>query len=69
MNDLENELRDLQNDWTGQAKGQYEISKQRWDTAIYEMLTVLGQTSQPASPSPTPTTSPPTSAARSRSRY
>jgi WXG100 family type VII secretion target len=45
MNDLENELRNLQNDWTGQAKGQYEISKQRWNTAIYEMLTVLGQTS------------------------
>ena len=45
MNDLENELRNLQSDWTGQAKGQYEISKQRWNTAIYEMLTVLGQTS------------------------
>ena len=45
MNDLENELRPLQSDWTGQAKGQYEISKQRWNTAIYEMLTVLGQTS------------------------
>ena len=45
MNELENELRPLQSDWTGQAKGQYEISKQRWNTAIYEMLTVLGQTS------------------------
>ena len=45
MNALENELRPLQSDWTGQAKGQYEISKQRWNTAIYEMLTVLGQTS------------------------
>ena len=45
MNQLEDELRPLQSDWTGQAKGQYDISKQRWNTAIYEMLTVLGQTS------------------------
>jgi len=45
MNQLEDELRPLQSDWTGQAKGQYDVSKQRWNTAIYEMLTVLGQTS------------------------
>lgn len=45
MNQLEDELRPLQSDWTGQAKNQYAISKQRWNTAIYEMLTVLGQTS------------------------
>ena len=51
MNALETELRPLQSDWTGQAKGQYEISKQRWNTAIYEMLTVLGQTSTSVSQS------------------
>ena len=45
MNQLEDELRPLQSDWTGQAKDQYEISKQRWNTAIYEMLQLLGQTS------------------------
>ena len=45
MNQLEDELRPLQSDWNGQAKDQYAISKQRWNTAIYEMLTVLGQTS------------------------
>ena len=45
MNQLEDELRPLQSDWHGQAKDQYAISKQRWNTAIYEMLTVLGQTS------------------------
>ena len=45
MNQLEDELRPLQSDWTGRAKDQYAISKQRWNTAIYEMLTVLGQTS------------------------
>ena len=45
MNQLEDELASLQSDWTGQAKDQYAISKQRWNTAIYEMLTVLGQTS------------------------
>ena len=45
MNQLEDELRPLQSDWNGQAKDQYAISKQRWNTAIYEMLTLLGQTS------------------------
>jgi 6 kDa early secretory antigenic target len=45
MNQLEDELRPLQSDWTGQAKDQYAISKQRWNTAIYEMLQLLGQTS------------------------
>lgn len=45
MNRLEDELRPLHSDWTGRAKDQYGISKQRWNTAIYEMLTVLGQTS------------------------
>lgn len=45
MNQLENELAPLQSDWTGQAKEQYAISKNRWNTAIYEMLTLLGQTS------------------------
>ena len=51
MNQLEDELRPLQSDWHGQAKGQYEISKQRWNTAIYEMLTLLGQTSTSVSQS------------------
>lgn len=45
MNQLEDELAPLQSEWTGRAKDQYAISKQRWNTAIYEMLTVLGQTS------------------------
>jgi early secretory antigenic target protein ESAT-6 len=45
MNQLEDELRPLQSDWTGRAKDQYAISQQRWNTAIYEMLSVLGQTS------------------------
>ncbi|MBJ7359585.1 WXG100 family type VII secretion target [Nocardioides sp.] len=51
MNQLEEELRPLQSDWTGRAKDQYAISKQRWNTAIYEMLTVLGQTSTSVSQS------------------
>jgi early secretory antigenic target protein ESAT-6 len=45
MNQLEDELAPLQSEWTGQAKEQYAISKARWNTAIYEMLTLLGQTS------------------------
>jgi 6 kDa early secretory antigenic target len=51
MNQLEDELRPLQSDWNGQAKDQYAISKQRWNTAIYEMLTLLGQTSTSVSQS------------------
>ncbi len=45
MNQLEGELAPLQSEWTGQAKEQYAISKQRWNTAIHEMLQLLGQTS------------------------
>jgi WXG100 family type VII secretion target len=45
INQLEDELRPLQSGWTGRAKDQYAISKQRWNTAIHEMVTVLGQTS------------------------
>lgn len=45
MNRLESELAPLQSEWTGQAKEQYAISKQKWNTAIYEMLQLLGQTS------------------------
>ncbi len=45
INQLEDELRPLQSDWTGRAKDQYDISKQRWDAAICEMLQLLGRTS------------------------
>ncbi len=43
LQDLEEDLRPLASDWTGAAKESYRDAKQKWDTAIDEMITLLHQ--------------------------
>lgn len=46
LNQLEQELAPLRNDWSGQAQASYTVAKAKWDTAINEMKELLAQTSQ-----------------------
>jgi 6 kDa early secretory antigenic target len=45
MNQLENELNPLRSDWEGNAQQAYAVAKQKWDTAIAEMMQLLSDTS------------------------
>jgi WXG100 family type VII secretion target len=43
MNRLEGDLAPLQSDWSGNAQASYNQAKTKWDTAIAEMMQLLGQ--------------------------
>jgi len=45
MNQLENELNPLKSDWEGNAQQAYTVAKNKWDTAIAEMMQLLNDTS------------------------
>ena len=42
MNNLERDLAPLQADWSGNAQAAYNQAKLKWDTAIAEMMQLLG---------------------------
>jgi WXG100 family type VII secretion target len=44
MNHLERDLDPLQGEWSGNAQGAYVEAKRKWDTAIGEMMQLLGET-------------------------
>jgi early secretory antigenic target protein ESAT-6 len=44
MNNLESDLAPLQSEWSGNAQGAYVQAKAKWDTAIAEMMQLLGDT-------------------------
>jgi ESAT-6 family protein len=44
MNRLESDLVPLQSDWSGNAQAAYNTAKQKWDTAIAEMMQLLNDT-------------------------
>ena len=44
MNNLERDLAPLQADWSGNAQAAYIQAKTKWDTAIAEMMQLLGDT-------------------------
>jgi ESAT-6 family protein len=44
MTALENDLVLLQSDWSGNAQAAYHQAKTKWDTAIAEMMQLLGDT-------------------------
>jgi len=44
MNRLESDLAPLQSDWSGNAQAAYNTAKQKWDTAIAEMMQLLNDT-------------------------
>ena len=44
MNNLERDLAPLQSDWSGNAQQAYNTAKTKWDTAIAEMMQLLGDT-------------------------
>lgn len=43
LNRLEQELRPLQSDWSGEQQRSYHTSKAKWDNAINDMKTLLQQ--------------------------
>jgi 6 kDa early secretory antigenic target len=45
MNNLERDLAPLQSEWSGNAQTAYNTAKTKWDTAIAEMMQLLGDTS------------------------
>jgi WXG100 family type VII secretion target len=45
MNNLERDLAPLQGEWSGNAQTAYHTAKAKWDTAISEMMQLLGDTS------------------------
>ena len=44
MNNLERDLAPLQSEWSGNAQAAYHQAKTKWDTAIAEMMQLLGDT-------------------------
>ena len=44
MNRLEGDLAPLQSEWSGNAQTAYITAKQKWDTAIAEMMQLLNDT-------------------------
>jgi len=44
LNRLESDLAPLQSDWSGNAQAAYVTAKQKWDTAIAEMMQLLNDT-------------------------
>ena len=43
MDHLERDLAPLQSDWSGNAQAAYNQAKTKWDTAIAEMMQLLGE--------------------------
>lgn len=46
LNILEDELKNLQEDWTGAAREAYREAKATWDKAITDMIILLNQAGQ-----------------------
>ena len=67
MNRLEGDLAPLQSEWSGNAQTAYITAKQKWDTAIAEMMQLLNDTGPPSA-TRTRSTTRPTCAAPTRSR-
>jgi len=51
LNQLEDDLKPLAQDWTGAAKLAYDQAKAKWDQAIADMIVILQQASQNVSTS------------------